>query len=109
MTLSLIATQVKHEHGHKSKHNASIIIRMSIEALICTGHDGRDISINIRRTQGFEILVFKFMLRSRPSSLAHKLLMHFCYKPFEIFCGDETEKWYEVQSKKKAATCRHLL
>ena len=50
VTLSLIATQVKHEPGHKSKHNASIIIRMSMEALICTGHDGRDISINIRRT-----------------------------------------------------------
>ena len=72
--------------GHDGRDiSKSIRIKISIEALICTGRDGRDISISIRRTQGFEILVLKFMLMSRPSLLAHKLLMHFCYKTFWDF------------------------
>ena len=54
----------------------NISISISIRSL-CASEDGRDISasIGIGRTQGFDILMLMLALMSRPSSLAHKLLM----------------------------------
>ena len=52
---------------------------MLMSACLPTGHySDINISISIRRTQGFDILMLMLTFMSWPSSLAHKLLLRLC-------------------------------